>query len=172
MSTDIIDPSPAGITVDRAGTIYVADSAGTIRKLTPVGRTWISSTIGGLAGARGSTDGTNSAARFDGAFGIAVDRNGNLFVTDGSNYTVRQGLPVSISPLPPLIQSILARDGLVTFTWSTTPGRSYQVQYSPNLTSTNWINLGNSLTAGDSTVSANDAIRPNKARFYRVIMLP
>ncbi|MDB6019717.1 MAG: repeat containing protein, partial [Pedosphaera sp.] len=47
--------NPANTVVDNAGNIYVADMSNhTIRKLTPVGTNWVSTTIAGLAGNIGS----------------------------------------------------------------------------------------------------------------------
>ena len=74
---------PQGLAVDPAGAVYVADFENfTIRKLTPVGTNWVSSTIAGLANNSGLDDGTNTDARFTGPLRVAVDRGGNLYVTD------------------------------------------------------------------------------------------
>jgi len=48
------------------------------------------STIAGLAGSSGSSDGTNSTARFYFPGGIAVDRAGTLYVADIFNHTIRK----------------------------------------------------------------------------------
>jgi len=77
-----------GIAVDSATNIFIADSLNhTIRKITPSGTV---STIAGLAGVWGSADGTNSAARFYLPEGISVATNGELFVTDTGNQTLRK----------------------------------------------------------------------------------
>jgi sugar lactone lactonase YvrE len=86
--------NPLGIGLDPAGNLYVADSLSeTVRKLTRAGTNWISSTIAGLAGISGTTDGTNSIARFYYPNGLAVDANTNIFVTDSVRYTVRRIFP-------------------------------------------------------------------------------
>ena len=86
---------PAGIALDSAGNIFVADQSNyNIRKLTPVGSNWVVTTVAGLAGNSGSVDGTGSNARFEQPEGIAVDRAGNLFVADAGNYTIRKITPV------------------------------------------------------------------------------
>jgi streptogramin lyase len=86
---------PAGLALDAAGNIYVADQLNyTIRKLTPAGTNWIVSTLAGLAGTNGFADGTNDQARFDLPSALAVDTAGNLFVTDYNNQTVRKLTPI------------------------------------------------------------------------------
>ena len=83
--------NPANVAVDSAGNVYVADAGNsTIRKVTPGG---VVTTIGGLAGSNGSTDGTGSAARFNYPVGVAVDSVGNVYVGDYYNHTIRQVTP-------------------------------------------------------------------------------
>ena len=86
---------PSGLAVDGAGNIYVADHLNhTIRKIAPAGTNWVVSTLAGLAGTAGSADGTNDQARFNQPHAVAVDTNGNLFVTDNYNRTIRKITPV------------------------------------------------------------------------------
>lgn len=82
---------PYGIDVDRRGNLYVADSGSrTIRKITPSG---VVSTLAGSFGGNGSADGRGSAAQFDMMYGIALDREGNLFVADTGNSAIRKVTP-------------------------------------------------------------------------------
>lgn len=84
---------PAGITVDAAGTVFVAEFSGaTLRRISPAG---VVTTIGGLFVQNGGTDGIGSTARFNFPTGIAVDALGNLFVGDSFNYTIRKGRPLT-----------------------------------------------------------------------------
>ncbi|HTZ19732.1 MAG TPA: immunoglobulin domain-containing protein [Opitutaceae bacterium] len=53
-------------------------------------------TIAGLAGSTGSSDGTGTAARFNGPTGVAVDSSGNIFATDSSNNTIRLITPAGV----------------------------------------------------------------------------
>jgi DNA-binding beta-propeller fold protein YncE len=80
--------SPAGVAVDAGGNVYVADSNNdTIRKIAPGGSV---TTLAGLAGSAGSTDGTGAGARFNSPKGVAVDAVGNVYVADSNNDTIRK----------------------------------------------------------------------------------
>lgn len=80
--------SPAGIAVDAARNVFVADTANhTIRKITSAG---VVTTIAGSPGATGSTDATGTAARFNSPAGLAVDGSGNLYVCDAGNHSIRK----------------------------------------------------------------------------------
>ncbi len=77
-----------GLCADAGGNVFVADrTSHTIRKITPAG---VVTTISGLAGTSGSADGTGTAARFNGSFGITIDGSGILFIADTYNQTVRR----------------------------------------------------------------------------------
>jgi len=82
---------PTGIAADGAGNVYVADTWNqTIRKITSAGAV---TTLAGSVGNAGSADGTNSAARFNGPAGIALDGSGNLYVSDFNNHLIRRVTP-------------------------------------------------------------------------------
>ena len=85
---------PAGVTVDSAGSVYVADTSNnTIRKIASSGAV---STLAGLPGSSGSADGTGGAARFYQPFGVAVDNGGNVYVADYHNSTIRKITPAGV----------------------------------------------------------------------------
>jgi hypothetical protein len=85
---------PSGVSVDSAGNLYVADTNNfTIRKITPTGMV---STVAGLAGSSGISDGAGSAARLSSPEGVTVDGSGNLYVADTDNHTIRKITPAGV----------------------------------------------------------------------------
>ena len=73
--------APAGLAVDGAGTLYVADrNNNTIRQV--VTATGVVTTLAGLAGAFGGADGTGTNARFGNPEKVAVNGGGTVYVAD------------------------------------------------------------------------------------------
>ena len=85
---------PYGVAVDNLGNVYVGDTRNqAIRKISPGGAV---TTLAGLGGIGGSSDGTNSGARFNYPCGVAVDASGNVYVADEGNNTIRQVSPAGV----------------------------------------------------------------------------
>ena len=87
--------SPAGVSVDSSGNVYVADRTNhRIRKIKPNGDTV---TIGGTGGANFAedTDGILSTvtSQFNRPTGVSVDSLGNVYVADYYNYRIRKIKP-------------------------------------------------------------------------------
>ncbi|MFA6313056.1 MAG: hypothetical protein WC681_16365, partial [Sterolibacterium sp.] len=80
---------PNGMVFDLAGNLYLS-ARNNILKLSPLGD-WV--TLAGSAEIIGSEDGLGTAARFNIPGGLALDREGNLFVADRGNNTVRKISP-------------------------------------------------------------------------------
>jgi hypothetical protein len=84
---------PAGVGVDNAGNVYVADNANsTIRKINPSGYVI---TIAGVAGDAGGVDGLPGNARFDAPGDVTIDPEGVVYVADSLNCTIRRIIPGS-----------------------------------------------------------------------------
>jgi IPT/TIG domain/NHL repeat len=83
---------PLGLAVDATGNIFVADYINSlVRKVTPAG---VVTTFAGNG--FGLTDGTGTAASFNGPFGIAFDAAGNLFIGDYNNNAIRKITPAAV----------------------------------------------------------------------------
>jgi sugar lactone lactonase YvrE len=78
--------TPTAMALDARGNLYVCDSGNqTIRKVSPSG---LVTTVAGLAGSEGASDGTGAAARFSTPSAIAIDANGTIYVADRGNHRV------------------------------------------------------------------------------------
>ena len=105
---------PSAVAVDTGGYVYVADQSNyTIRMITPGG---VVSTLAGLAGTSGSTDGTGASARFDSPTGVAVDAGGNVYVADVNNYSIRKVTSAGV------VTTVVGRVGVVGFQPGPLPG--------------------------------------------------
>ncbi|MEO6994013.1 MAG: family 43 glycosylhydrolase, partial [Lacunisphaera sp.] len=111
---------PGAIAVDAGGTVFVADSLNhTIRKISSTGTV---TTLAGLAGVTGISDGTGSAALFNDPLGVTIDSAGNAYVSDSGNSTIRRisaaGVVTTFAGLPGVSG---LKDGTGTEAWFNRP---------------------------------------------------
>ncbi len=79
--------SPEGVAVDASGTVYVADTQnGVIRRVSADGGV---ATMAGAAGVTGYADGNGAQALFTWPQWLALGPDGNLYVADTGNSTIR-----------------------------------------------------------------------------------
>jgi uncharacterized repeat protein (TIGR03803 family) len=103
--------------------------------------------------------------------------DGNVYGTTsygGPQWNPARGAPgygaIFRITVPPAFQSVAQSNGVVSLTWSAMSNQTCQVQYSTNLVSTNWINVGSAITVTNSPVSAYDTNATDSQRFYRIIL--
>ena len=102
--------APTGLVVDASGNLYVADhNNNEIRKIVCTGTTASACTVSLLAGSTtaGSTDGTGSAASFNGPTAVAVDSAGDVYVADSGNNEIRL-----VNPLGTVVTLVGSTAGL------------------------------------------------------------
>ncbi len=156
---------PAGIDIDPAHNLYLTDQNNhTIRKLTPGSKDWTVTTVGGAPLQPGSADGTGGDARFNKPWGIAVDGQGNLFIADYGNHTIRKG--TLITALPPSL-GIQATPSQVVLSWPAS-ATNYVLETTANrIPSAAWTALTNGVvTSGGSRFLTNSLVGP--AAYYRL----
>ena len=155
---------PAGVAVDSAGNLYVADNDNfSIRKMTPVGTNWVVTTLAGQSGYFAEIDGTGSAARFFNVYILKLDSAGNIYVVDTFNNTIRKGFPASSVP-GPILQPPSLSAGQFNFGVTGLPGLPVNIESSGDLSQ--WQVVGTCILEGgtNSFVSPNP---PQGAQFYR-----
>jgi hypothetical protein len=156
---------PNGITVDRGHNLYLTDQGNnTIRKMTPGSKDWAVSTLGGVPLQRGTNDGVGGQARFSKPWGIAVDRQGNLFIADNLNHTIRKGTPL-LPPVPSL--GIAATPNQVVLSWPAA-ATNYVLETAGALVPpTGWTPLTNGVVVAGGTCFLTNSLT-GAAAFYRL----
>jgi uncharacterized protein (TIGR03437 family) len=149
--------SPTAVAVDSAGNVYIADSGARIRKVFSAG---VIVTIAGT-GIRNYTGdgGAATSATMNGATGISMDANGDLFLADASNNAIREltftGSGISISA---------AVDGASNQFGSIVPGEVVALYGSnigaPSLISNTPTNGVFGTSVGGTSVIVNGALAP------------
>jgi prepilin-type N-terminal cleavage/methylation domain-containing protein len=85
--------NPQGVSVDRSGTLYVADTShNQIKKISPTG---VVSTFAGT-GTAGFADGAATSAQFNQPGGVVVASSGAVYVADGKNCRIRMITPAGV----------------------------------------------------------------------------
>ncbi|MCL2726048.1 MAG: SMP-30/gluconolactonase/LRE family protein [Polyangiaceae bacterium] len=117
---------PDGIALNtKIGILYIADTQNNvIRKITTdgMGNPVTVSTLAG-SGTSGLIDGTGANAAFNNPEGITIDANGNLFVADRANNTIRKVTPGGD------VTTIAGQQGMIGDTDG--PGRHSHLQVPP-----------------------------------------
>jgi sugar lactone lactonase YvrE len=89
-ATNAAVSEPTGVAVDHEGNVYIAERGGNrVRQITPRG---VMNILAG-SGLAGAADGPSTAASFNGPSGLALDKEGNIYVADTANHQVRKITP-------------------------------------------------------------------------------
>jgi uncharacterized repeat protein (TIGR03803 family) len=120
-----------------------------------------------------SFTGATNSGKFP--FGGLVQASNNTFygtASSGGAYT--NGIIYQLSiPLPPVLQAptLMQPDGTYILTWSALAFQTYQLEYSTNLNSTNWINLGNTATATNGIMNIIAFLSRAFLSYYGVVLI-
>jgi uncharacterized repeat protein (TIGR03803 family) len=135
-----------------------SESWGTIFEMTADG------TLTTLYTFTGGTDGGHPAAA------MVQGTNGVLFGTTSVWKTGGYGTIFQISvppPPPPIFQAITRIGPTLTLNWTALWGACYQLQYTCDLNSSNWTNLGPLIATTNASITVTDSAT-NSQRIYRV----
>jgi hypothetical protein len=114
---------------------------------------------------------------------ISATPNGGWTFTgwsDGSTQTLRTVTVPSggatytadFTPPQPVSHVRTLTGNTLTMIWSAEPGSIYQLQYNADLSTTNWMNLWNPITATGATLNTTDFVTNGPQRFYRLLLSP
>jgi hypothetical protein len=79
---------------------------------------------------------------------------------------------VGVQAVPaPSLGLAVQSSGSIVLDWTALAGMVYQLQYSTNLPTINWLDLGGPAAATNGTMTTTDVQPPDSQRFYRLIML-
>ena len=88
--------------------------------------------------------------------------------TDGCTNAATCSQTVTVTPAPPPAMSVSPATGLLTVTWLTVPDRTNWVEYTDNLSGTNWIVLTNVAGSGGPLIISDGPISSRVQRYYRL----
>ena len=127
---------------------------------------------GGNAAAYGAAGGGGRIAlwaRDRSGYSGAVSAAGGTGRGDGGGFGIAG--TVYYSAPAPSIQSVSRTSGGFGFSWQAASGQNYQVQYSTNLSSGSWVDLGSPQNATGGTLSVTDPAGADSMRFYRILLV-
>jgi hypothetical protein len=167
---------PSSIAVDPLGNLYVVDTDNhALREIAPSGAV---STLAGLAGSSGSSDGVGTAARFNFPTGVAVHANASVplagptpatvvYIADTTNDTIRLAVAPSVPVITTQPQSQTVTAGAnATFTVAVTgsPAATYQWYYSGSLLN----NVANQISGVTTSTLALSNVQSGNVGYYTV----
>jgi uncharacterized repeat protein (TIGR03803 family) len=138
------------------------NNSGTVFKISAIGA------LTRLYSFTGGDDGANPEAV------LVQGRDGNLYGTtcNGGAWGAGTVFRLSVGPAAPAFQTVTLTNGTLSLTWSTAAGERYQLQYTSDVSSSNWTDLGSAVTATGATLRVTNSVANGPRRFYRVALLP
>jgi hypothetical protein len=108
-------------------------------------------------------------------FTVTAEDSGSLLQFGFQDNPYFLGLDdVSVKPVTaPHLNTIVQSPAAFNFTFDTTPGALYQVQYKTNLLQPDWINLGGQILSETNSLKFTDTDIANfPQKFYRLMLVP
>jgi hypothetical protein len=157
--------SPNGIAVDGKGNIFFTEHGNSsVRRIDALGDVL---TLVGTAG-RGFQDGARTDAQMFEPGGVAAHPDGSLIVTDTGNNAVRR-VVWQANPNPTEAAVLIELNPSITIFGI--PGKTYRVEASESMVSTNWVVVGE-VTLGSAVETWFDSQPVTRTqRYYRAVLV-
>lgn len=152
---------PQGICLTTSGDLLVTDSGNqTLRRVSLIGTNWAATTVAGLSGLAGASNGTGSGAQFFFPGGIACDSAGYVYVADLGNNKVR-----TTRVVPPTVQSTRLPTALVLYWPASAEGFGLYESAAPGPTAS-WSPVSTSIVTNGDNIFHTNAL--SGSAFYRL----
>ena len=162
---DLGNISFSGLAIDNAGTIFMSDvNLHSIARFRPTGVTSVLTVVASriAGGYAGLADGPGLKALFRRPAGIAVDKEGSLYVADEGNSTIRKGIPYRGASVLTGPQGGALYSGY-SFLFSATAAGDPPIAFQ-------WLFNGTNLPGATNATLSLNAVTTNQAGVYRVIV--
>ncbi len=103
--------------------------------------------------------------------GLVQGSDGNFYGTTVIGGQSKGGTVFRLS-LVPEFQAVTLTNSTLGLTWSTEAGGRYQLQWSADLSSSNWTNVRDPVTAAGAALSVTDSVTNAPRRFCRLVLSP
>ena len=157
---------PAGVAVDKAGNVYIADTGN--HRIRQIDATGTITTIAGTGEpGYGGDSGPAAEAQLASPYAVAVDGSGNLYVADLGNYRIRVLTQASsLSPPTELTVTVVSYNG-IDLSWQDNSDNEsgFMVQRRVD-GSSDWVEIGK--TAANATLFSDSGLEPTTTHHYRV----
>jgi hypothetical protein len=97
--------------------------------------------------------------------------DGNFYGTTSQGGVGRAETVLRLT-IVPAFQAMTVTNLTLSLTWSTEAGGTYQLQWTADLSSSNWTNLRGPFTAAGATLITTDSVTNAPRRFYRLVLSP
>jgi uncharacterized repeat protein (TIGR03803 family) len=155
----------AGLVQGSDGSFYGTTEYGSTQNYGTVFKISTNGALTTLYSFTGISDGANPQA------GLVQGSDGNFYGTTSHGGLGGAGTVFRLT-VGPEFQAVTLTNSTLSLTWSAKVGGMYQLQYSSDLSSSNWANLGIGLTAAGATLSTTDSVTNGPQRFYRLVLSP
>jgi uncharacterized repeat protein (TIGR03803 family) len=162
--------SPSALVQGRGGNLYgtTADGGNTnLNYGSGYGTVFKITTNGALTSLYSFTGGNDGSM----PNGLVQGSDGNFYGTTSGGGAGGAGTVFRLTIVPEF-QAVTLTNSTLSLTWTAEAGRRYQLQYNSDLSSSNWTNLTNAVTAAGATLSTTDSVTNAPRRFYRLVLLP